>query len=631
MKLDTCETEAIFEKLQKIMNLMPRNQQLELACYIEHCLREKKHLIAEAPTGVGKTFAYLIPAILFALKTKKKVIISTSGKTLQKQLADEDLPKLQQILPLVFSLGLGSENYICDLRMSQGFQLGLFGTSEDLSVLEKLAALRRANREATFLDCEFHVPKSLKQRICRDSHACVAKCHLKPQCAYLLTALKNRDAHIIVTNHYKTLHLIKNGSRNLDNVGAIVFDECHNLEETATAVFGERLESRDVVMAIKELYDERSRSGVLSKARLPHDQRDASSKAVRTVMERLYDLHEVAKNEDQNLSEADAESLKELQSSFMMLDNLLQKSKVDVLQLHAARLADFVTTIDTILKGEKGYVYWKQVTNRSWSFTATPLSVSDILRKKLFKSHKIATVHVSATVAVRKKMAFYRSRIGIIDAKEMIVQSTFNYRRQAAIYIPRNMPEPHGKGYLPAAIAEIGKLITHFKGKTLVLFTNYGAMNEAYDILSSTFPEFTFLRQQQGDSATNVLSNRFRKTDKAVLLGAAAFWEGINIPGPALQCVVIMKLPFGVPSDPVAVAHQEELEKRGQLPFFSYQVPRALIRFRQGVGRVIRTENDTGVVAILDARVLTKSYGKTFLKSLPDCPLIRDISGFPVK
>lgn len=628
MERSDCETEAIFDELGKKFKLMPRKQQMELACHIEYCLQSKKHIIAEAATGVGKTFAYLIPAILLALKTGKKVIISTSGKTLQKQLVDLDLPKLRQIIPFEFSLSLGSENYFCDLRLSQGLQLGLFDTNKDVAVLENIAGLRRKNPEATILDCEFKVPETMMQGISRDANICTAKCLSAKRCAYMMAARKHRNAHVLVANHHKTLHLIKNSSKSLDNVAAIIFDECHNLAETATVVFSDSITSKDVMTTLKDLYYQRQESGILTKLRMSREQQNAQIKAVKAVVERIYLLHETGKNTEQDVRDLDIECLKEVQSSLVQLGNILQRAKVDVLAPYIVRIANFVNAIDSVTKMETGYVQWKQVTNSTWSFTSTPLSVSDLLRKKLFRARKLVTAHVSATVAVNKKMRFYRSRIGIIDAQEFIVESPFDYRRQASIYIPRNMPEPNKKGYLPAAISEIRKLIEHFQGKTLILFTNYKAMNEAHEILSASLHNYTFFKQ--GDSSTNIIVEKFKETNKGVILGAATLWEGVDIPGPALQCVIIMKLPFGVPSDPVAKAHQEELRKKGVLPFLGYQVPLALIRFRQGFGRLIRAENDSGVVAILDARILTKRYGKTFLKSLPDCPVIRDIGGFHV-
>jgi len=345
MKSSACETEAIFAELQKIMKLLPRKQQLELACHIEYCLRELKHLIAEAPTGVGKTIAYLIPAILLSLKTKKKVIISTSSKTLQKQLVDVDLPNLQKILPFEFLLSLGSDNYICDSRMSQGHQLGFFGNSDDIDALEKIAVLRRKNPEATFLDCEFSVPDSLKKRICRDSHACSSKCQLKESCTYMMTAKKYRDAHILVTNHHKTLHLLKNSSKKLDDTEAIIFDECHNLEDTATIVFSNDISGKDVITAIKELYDQRSEGGLLGRVRVSRELKDAAIKAIRSVVERIYELHETAihtlKDIGQDLADEDLECLKQLQSSLIHLSSILQKCKVDLLIQYSAQFVIF--------------------------------------------------------------------------------------------------------------------------------------------------------------------------------------------------------------------------------------------------------------------------------------------------
>jgi ATP-dependent DNA helicase DinG len=408
---------------------------MALAMAIECALAKGVHFIGQAPTGTGKTIAYAVPMILYSLQRKKKVIISTASKALQKQLVNRDLPKLQQVLSFRFHMSLGSQNYFCDKRMFQGNQLGLFGGCEDAHVLRQIAALRLKNPAATFLDCDFHVPESLKRRINRDSQACTPKCPMQAQCAYKLSAQKQRDANIIITNHHKVLHFVKRGSRKLDSVGAIVFDECHRLEDIAAAVFGEHLESKEVMTAIKELYDMRSTDGILSKIRIARDQKDLMTEAAKSVTKILYDLYEAAQRDKDNVGKEDEEHLRQLQSSLERFGTLLQRSKVDVLQLYSARIAGFTNTIDIILKKDREVIRWKKVTNRSLAYATTPLSVSKFLQQRLFNPNKITTIHVSATISTGKKekMAFYKKTTGIINAEEMTVESPYDYRKQAAI------------------------------------------------------------------------------------------------------------------------------------------------------------------------------------------------------
>ena len=624
--------EEFFQMVGEILKLTPRGQQLQLSNLIESCLIRATHLIAEAPTGVGKTFAYLIPAVLYSLKSKKKVIIATASKDLQKQIVDKDLPILQKIVPFVYCMSIGSENYICSCKLSNGLQLGLFEGSDDLISLGRIAALQRQNPAATLLDCNFSVSESVKRLICRDSHGCMTNCREKALCSYTQEARKQRNANIIVTNHHKILHIIKNGSRNLNDIGAVVLDECHRLEGIATTVFSDQVETKNIIRTINELYNARSAAGILTKIGGKREHRNAMIDAVNSVAERLHDLYETAQ-QDQEITDADKDCLQQLRASLELLATGLQRSKVDALQHYSTSITDFAKTIDAILVREdsENKIYWKKITNRSMTYTATPLSVSDMLRKKLFRSSKINTVHVSATISTSKKgknkMSFYRSTTGVTNAEEIIVDSPYDYKQQAAIYIPHNMPAPSTEEYLPEAIKEIGKIIIHFGGRTLILFTSLRSMNETHDILQARYPEFTFLKQHQG--STRHLVERFKKTEKAVLLGAGSYWEGLDIAGPCKKCVIAMRLPFDVPSDPVVVAHHEQLLKRGLMPFPTYLVPRAIIRFLQGFGRLIRSTTDSGVFVVMDSRVITERYGKRFLNALPKCRRIADITDFP--
>ena len=612
--------------LPQVTNFEIRKEQLIIANKIEHCLETKNHLIFEAGTGSGKSLAYLVPATLYALKTNKKAIISTATKLLQKQLFDKELPLLKKAIgDFRFAMVLGGENYLCSYRLLKALDIGLFDTDQEIALIQRIGKWQQENSLGTLFDIDFHMPDIVWHKIRRDRHLCTTACAHRSDCTYLRNIEKQHEAQVLITNHNIILSHLKLDTKFLDNTTTVIFDECHELEAIAATVFSEAVDSRSLMLLLNELHDRRSGAGLVNKLKLHGDLKSAIARAIRAVTEKVY--LSLARKECATdiMTDQDFDFLKELQTSLSVLCNFLKKDKVDWLLPHVNQLNEIVTSIDAICDKKNDYVNWKSLTTREWTFTSTPTSVSTLLRTKIFKPAKITTIHASATIAVCRSMAFYRARIGIDKAEELIVGSPFDYRKQAAVYIPRQMPDPEQKEqYFNALMVELGELINYFHGRTLILTTNYSLIKSLYEELVMRFPAFSFMKQ--GDLPNNQLIELFKRTPTSVLIGAFTYWQGVNIPGNPLQCVVITKLPFGVPTDPLSIAHQKRLRQLGLNPFWSYEVPRAIIQLKQGFGRLIRSKTDRGVVAILDARIMTKKYGNIFLKALPECNIINDIT-----
>lgn len=598
----------------------PRPQQLLLARGIEYCLSNKKHYIAEAPTGVGKSMAYLAPTILWAKQNNKKVIVSTYTKVLQRQLFDKDLPVLHKAIGgFNYSLCLGGENYLCIKRLKQTTDFGLFDDNSDVNIIDGLLKWSRKTHNGTIYDIDFAVPSKLWKKVCRDHTLCDKTCENAGSCLYLDAVNTWNDSHILVTNHHICFYNIKMDWKLLPRVDAVVFDEAHEIEEVATAALGTEVYSSK----IKSILDVIRRIASSAPAAKPA-MKDLINN-ISSINNEIGQLYTLSCSGTAFLQKNDISHLSYLTRLLARMDETLKTLGIDAIKPYAEKIKDIAISLDEITNqdAEDGHVCWKSVSHKEWKVAASPIEVSGILKRKLFGV--IPSVFlVSATMAVRNDLSFFKRRIGLNgDSPESILSSPFDYKKQAVIYIP-NMPDPKHASYKESIIDEIEKILKIFKGRTLILFTSYNLMNEVYTILSNTLSGINFLKQ--GDAPGNKLVEIFKKSRNCVLLGANTFWQGVDIPGSALQCVIITKLPFLPPDDPVTIARQELLEKRGFNSFVFYQLPRAILLFKQGFGRLIRTQSDKGIVAILDSRIRQKKYGNQFIRALPECRIISDLS-----
>ena len=602
-------------------NFTPRPQQLIMARGIAYCLQHSKHYIAEAPPGVGKSLAYLTPVILWAVKNNKKAIVSTCTKVLQRQLFEKDLPALNNVIGgFKYALCIGGENYLCPKRLSHAETIGIFDKTEDSTIIVKLAEWYKSSEDGTASDLKFPVLRRLWKKVCRDADFCNTSCDYSDDCRYMDAVDAQEEADILVTNHHIAFNNIKAQYKLLPPVGTVVFDESHEIEDVATAAFSIEVVSTKIQGILSLLQHQIHRGADIKNQSAISSAISGISQEIKRVYGCLGDGTGILDDRDMPISL--------LSDHISILAELLAKSGSDILAVCSSKLKAIAVDMITLEQHQAGggssteFVYWKVANRDGWKITATPISVAPILRGRLF--NKIPSVHlVSATMSVNGSFSFFKSTVGINkDCAESILSTPFDYQRQMTVYIPP-MPAPNTPAYAGALQREVGKLLTKFHGHTLILFTSYKLMVETYDLMEKQLPNLCFFKQ--GSMSNNKLIDEFKKTPHSVLMGLNTFWQGVDIPGDALKCVIITKLPFARPDSPIALARQRSLERRGLNPFVVYQVPKSILLFKQGVGRLIRTVTDTGVVAILDSRVSSTSYGKRFLAALPDCKITEDL------
>ena len=624
-----------------------------LAQAMELCLRGGKSLLAEAGTGTGKSMGYLIPLIIWALETGQKTLVSTFTKVLQKQLFDKDLPRLQKAIGgFEYALSLGGENYLCPKRFASIDETGLFN-SEDHAITNRMHKWKKRHPLGINHDLDFPVPDSLWRKVCRDQHSCKGEvCPYRDSCGWLQAKKDQKNANILISNHHLVFYNIKLGGKLLPPVGAMVFDECHEVEKIAKAVMSIDVTSTRIKNVTTFLHNPTTGRGLIRKAAIPEDIKDAIirdiafiDRAVGTVRENLPAGDVIITGKD-NLHVAKLTmGLAELGKKLAAVkDDTLAPYKDQVKEM-AVCLSDINTQKIQYKKKNKGKdqeveaeteikcrnVYWSSNSGKGWKLTSSPIEVGGLLKATLFDAMS-SVVMTSATMTINKDFKFFKRTIGANGNCETTwLSSPFDYKRQAVVYTPMGMPSHKDTAaYSQAVFAEACKLIEIFNGRTLILCTNKESMHDLHVRLKTAFPNMDFF--QQGDKPSNILIEEFKESDSAVLMGTAAFWQGVDIEGDNLMCVIITKLPFDVPNDPVTIAQAQKIEaENGKGASFALlMLPKAILQFKQGFGRLIRTTEDKGVVAILDNRIYTKSYGSRFINSIPEgCRRVKDIRQIP--
>ena len=612
-----------------------RQEQVEMASAIARAIKEERHLLVEAGTGVGKSLAYLIPFVLWSLKEGKRVLISTHTKALQAQLIEKDIPFLKEALGVEFksALCLGSENFLCLRRFFEASQIGLFEDDRERKALTKISKWVGKAKDGLKQELNFDLPVSLWKKISRQSDLCLTnKCPHRKDCYYDRARVKQRQANLLICNHHLFFANLSQGQRVLPQFKAVVFDEAHTLEEVATNYLGLEVSNFKVKFLLNSLYNPKTGKGFLKRI---------SGLKVEKIKGEIVEAGRENEVFFRNLTEktgvrAVTARIKEkgflpniLEEPFKRLLTSLQKLlkevedeevKIELLSM-ISRAAIILSDLEFILKAEdEGFVYWVEVGGerlRRQSLKATPISIAGILKERVFD--KISPVILtSATLSTANDFGHIKSCLGLESPLELRLDSPFNFKEQVVLYLPRNIPDPtiDLKAFKNSITSEIISLLAQNGGRTFVLFTNFKMMEEVYQKAAAELPSLRFLKQ--GDLPTNRLIEVFKR-EKAVLFGVNTFWQGVDIPGEALSCIIITKLPFAVPDDPVVEARMEQITKNGKNPFYEYQVPKAILLLRQGFGRLIRTRKDKGLVAILDPRIKTKGYGRLFLSSLPEC------------
>lgn len=617
-------------------NFEYRDGQVAMAAAIEQAFLKQRHLIVEAGTGTGKTLAYLIPAIAFALENKGRIIVSTGTKNLQEQLIDKDIPFLQKLLPKKFSAAYmkGRSNYACIYRI---------GRAEDQPILDGFEQkryfdeIRNWSQETATGDRRelSGLPEDLSfwNRINAKSDTCIGqKCPDFEPC--FITRMRSRAeaADVIIVNHHLFFaDLSVRGNqfgKVIPDYSVVIFDEAHLIEDIASEYFGLSVSNfqldelaRDAVSL--PLTDAIAARGI-----------DKAAAKVLGLAEQFWIRFAHARSEgrfplgseDFSFRTASGEFRPTpLSEAFHALEDAIKKleGSVDVFAesvpeadsiVRRARQARFDLDFIFNQSGEN-FVYWLERRGKGVFLRASPIDVSEILREKVFDKIQ-SCVLTSATLSSNGKFDFVRERLGLDSGKTdtLSAQSSFDYEQQAIVYLPRAMPDPRAPEFSQMAAGEIVKLLKVTNGRAFVLSTSNASMRTLYELVS---PRVAFPCFLQGSMSKSALLDEFRNTPNAVLFATSSFWQGVDVQGEQLSCVIIDKLPFAVPTDPIVAARSRFIDENGGNSFMDLSVPQAVISLKQGIGRLIRSKSDRGVIAILDPRIRTKRYGRDFLQSMP--------------
>ena len=620
-----------------------RPQQIAMAEAVGRAFDDKHHLIVEAGTGTGKSLAYLIPAILWAVKHNKKVVVSTYTKTLQEQLLYHDIPLLHEKLkiPFRYALCLGHENYLSLRRLKRASQKGLFTMVEEDEQMAAIFDWVSETPNGTKGDLPFEPLPSVWEDVGRQKDLCLGKnCETYSTCYYFKERKRWFGAHLLIVNHHLFFANVASNGVVLPRFDAVIFDEAQNIEEAATSFLGLEISNSYLYYFLDRLYHSRTRKGLLS--RIEHDyvihlrnQVGVVRKAVETFFARI--LEEYGQKDRVlrlykpiTIDNSIYFPMKELYENLKSFEEMVQ-SEEDRIEITAAanRCMEFNNSIPAFINQHlDGYVYWLEITEKKRFnrvvLQGVPVNAAEELQEQVF-SKIDRVVLTSATLTTHKGFEFIQERIGFEPQEQSILDSPFDYSNQALIYISGDLPEPSEEieKYASAMARRCGELVEISQGRTFILFTSYALMDQVFDRLQYFSGKFSLLKQ--GEIPTGQMIRRFKETP-AVIFGTNSFWQGVDIPGDALKSVIITKLPFDVPSEPLTEARIEDLRRRSIDPFSHYQIPRAIIQMKQGFGRLIRKQSDTGVVSILDSRMIHRGYGKQFLDSLPSCKVVEDLN-----
>ncbi|OIR14704.1 putative ATP-dependent helicase DinG [mine drainage metagenome] len=640
----SAEVERFFSEqsplASEVASFRPRAQQREMAMAVAEAIRDNAILVAEAGTGTGKTFAYLVPALLAG----GKVVISTGTKNLQDQLFQKDLPMVRDALKAPVSVALlkGRSNYVCHYHLALAQSNGLFKTREDVRHLARIveyAKVTQSGDKSGLADVPENAPIWMHVTSTRDN--CLGQeCPQHNECFVLKARKEAMEADVVVVNHhlfFADVMLRDEGvAELLPACNTVIFDEAHQLPETASLFFGESLST-------SQLFDlsQDARIEALSSAKdfavLPVAC-DELEKAARDLRLAFKKEGRMAADATEGIKEF-APALKTLGEKLKNLSGLLEKQaeRSEGLENCWQRAQELVEQLNAWTKISPppqpsplqeegaGVVRWLEVFHHSLQLNTTPLSIADIFKKQI-SGHPRAWIFTSATLAVKQNFSHYQNEMGLMEAHTACWDSPFNYQEQALLYVPQNLPEPNSEGYTEAVVQAALPLVEASRGRAFLLFTSLRAMQRAYEILQAEFDRknLKYPLLIQGEGSRNELLTRFREHGNAVLLGSQSFWEGVDVRGEALSLVVIDKLPFAPPDDPVLAARIAELNRQGRNAFMEFQLPRAIINLKQGAGRLIRDENDRGVLMICDPRLISKHYGKRIWQSLPPFKRTRD-------
>lgn len=648
--------------------------QIEMAEAVDDTLTGGGIALIEAGTGTGKTLAYLIPA----LASGRRVIVATATKNLQEQLYKKDIPFLQEIIPRKFKTVCmkGRSNYVCLHRLKKADEMPILEGLEDVDHFDEIrrwAAKTETGDRAELID----LPEDLSfwPQIDARAETCLGqKCPEFDSCFITRMRRDAVEADVVIVNHHLFFAdlALRGGDYGavLPDYSTIIFDEAHEIEDVAASYFGSSVSNyriNDLIQDAQKLVitepdqamemtkalarlaqrgdafwlsfrgqsfdDVTDENGASNKASASgsYQQPKYKSKAYKQGYQRAgasasqdgrYTLggsHFIRTDEDGSYEPTAAgEAYIALVTAIDRLIGVLGvvKNPPPELDNISRRAESLKFDLEFIVMGdEPSFVYWYEKRGRGVFLHATPIDVSGILEEKLFSNTQSAVL-TSATMTAGGSFDFIKGRLGIGDARQLIVESHFDFENQAVLYLPMRMPDPRSRDFLEASVEEIVQILEATRGRAFVLFTSVSSMRQTYERVRELVDFPVFL---QGQGSKIGLLEKFRGTEGAVLFATSSFWQGVDVQGEALSCVIISKLPFAVPTDPVVAARQKYIDDQGGNSFYEYSVPQAAITLKQGLGRLIRSTTDRGVLSILDPRLKTKSYGRFFLQSIPRC------------
>ena len=600
----------------------PRAQQMQMAQAVADALTDDATLVVEAGTGIGKTFAYLVPVLCSGLK----VVLSTGTKTLQDQLFHKDLPLVAKALemPLRAALLKGRSNYLCQYRLTTTLEAGYFDNAKQAAAFQKLHDWSRMTDSGDLTEAPLNLDDSaLLARSTATADNCLGQhCPAYATCFLMEARRRAQEADVIVVNHHLLMAdwAVRDSGFGevLPAADAYVLDEAHQLADTAARFFGHTLSSRQITDLARD-------------ARLQERREAPDSPAIGRVAEAVHRavlalrlaLGEGARRGAWREASRWAAELQELKTRLQALHAVLEPhaQRGKGLESCTRRAAESVKLLQLFLGAEEkaGYVKWWETGSVSFALHVTPLDIAPAFRERMNR-RRTAWIFTSATLSVGKQFDHYVAQLGLERPRTLRVESPFDYARNALLYVPDDLPAPNAPGYQMRYLEMARRVLRASGGRAFLLFTSHQALEDAARFLAERLSHPLLV---QGRLSQNQLLQRFRDLGDAVLLGTQSFWEGVDVRGEALSCVMIDRLPFAAPSEPVHQARAEALRQRNANPFIDFQLPHAVITLRQGVGRLIRGSTDRGVLVIGDHRIVSRSYGGVFLRSLPPLPLTR--------
>ena len=604
--------------------LRPQQQSMYIA--VEEALHNYSKVVIEAGTGVGKTFAYLVPA----LASGGRIIISTGSKTLQDQLFQKDIPLVEKALKVNARAALlkGRANYLCIHRLELALSEGQFPNRRMLSHLHRIKDWAEVTVKGDIAEIKT-VPHNAEiwPSVTSTLDNCLgAECDYYEECHLVTARREAQAADIVVVNHYlffADLALKDEGfGELLPSANAVILDEAHQLPEIASTFFSEVVSSRQ----LHDWHHDTLTESLVDAADMPEIR-----KFLHSMEKAVQDLRLAMDKPGQRapwytiknhppVKQAVADLLDSMQVLLPLMETIAPRGKG--LTNCYERLQEQIARVQRLQTPQENTVQWFETFTRSFSLITTPLDIAKPFSRQL-ETFPCAWVFTSATLAVQQSFTHYTQRIGLQNAKENLLDSPFDYWHNALLYCPMNIPEPQQVEFVPSIVAAALPVINACGGRTFMLFTSYRALREAAELLED---ELDYPMLVQGESSQRDMIERFRELGNAVLLGTSSFWEGVDVRGDALSCVIIDKFPFAAPNDPVLEARIQSIRDNNGNPFAEYQLPQAVIAMKQGVGRLIRDANDKGVLMICDPRLISRTYGQTFLSSLPRMPRTRKLS-----